>query len=232
MKYNISVIIPCYNERNTIIPLLERIRKVSIEKEIIIVCDGSTDGTREILEEEHGKCGGQNFKVLYHRVNRGKGASIRMGLSVAKNDIVIIQDADLELNPEDYTRLLQPFENGAQVVYGSRFKEGKPRIPFYSRFANWCVTFLANFLYQANITDEACGYKLMRLELYRALKLECNGFDFCPEVTAKVRRKGYSIVEVPVQFDPRTASEGKKIRWKHGFETVWKLIKYRFYKIN
>lgn len=228
MEFDISVIIPCYNEKGTILTLLNKVRAVSIPKEIIVVCDGSTDGTRELLEEEYRTHGGPDFKVLYSERTNGKGSSIRMGLSVAEGEIVIIQDADLELNPEDYFRLLQPFKDGAQVVFGSRFRMNKPKIALYSHFANWCVTFLSNVLYGAKLTDAACCYKVMRLELYRSLRLECNGFDFCPEVTSKVRKKGYSIVEVPVQFNPRSFKEGKKIQWKHGFEAVWKLIKYRF----
>ncbi len=229
MSCDVSVIIPCYNEKNTILPIVERIRNIPISKEIIVICDGSTDGTRELLKEEERKTNSNDFKIICHSLNKGKGASIKTGIAEAKGKIVITQDADLELNPEDYLRLLQPFNAGAQVVFGSRFSNGYPKnIPFYSCFANWVVTFLANFFYNANITDEACGYKIMSLELYRSLNLESNGFDICPEITAKVCKRGYKIHEVPVQFNPRSFSAGKKIHWKHGFQAVWKLIKYRF----
>lgn len=232
MSYELSVIIPCYNERSTILKLLGKVRKVPISKEIIIICDGSTDGTRKVLEEELKNNPSDDFRVIFHERNKGKGASVRTGLKAASGNIVIIQDADLELNPDDYVHLLQPLKDGAKVVFGTRFPGSrKSSIPVYSRFANWCVTTLANLLYGANISDEACGYKVMSLDLYRSLKLECDGFDICPEITAKVCRKNYKINEVPVQFNPRSFSEGKKVQWKHGFEAVWKLIKYRMIKV-
>lgn len=233
MKLDISVIVPCYNEKETILSLINKINDVAFKKEIIVVCDGSTDGTREILKKMEKQTGINDlFKVIYHESNKGKGASVKTGLAAARGKIAVIQDADLELSPSDYINLLEPFKKGAQVVFGTRFKNNRPKIAFYSRFANWCVTWLANLLYNANISDEACGYKIMSVELYRSLNLECSGFDFCPEVTAKVCRKGYKIFEVPVQFNPRTFKEGKKIHWKHGFEAVWKLIKYRIVNVK
>ncbi|MFH1369615.1 MAG: glycosyltransferase family 2 protein [Elusimicrobiota bacterium] len=231
MDYQLSVIIPCYNEKNTILKLLELVRKVPISKEIIIVCDGSTDGTRDLLTREIKKAADDSFCVVFHETNKGKGASIQSGLKAARGKIVITQDADLELNPEDYIHLLRPFKNDAEVVFGTRFANGYGNMPSYSKFANWCVTFLANILFNANISDEACGYKVMNLELYKSLNLECEGFDICPEITAKVCRKNIKIHEVPVKFNPRSFHEGKKIHWRHGFEAVWKLLKYRFINI-
>ncbi|MBN1823305.1 MAG: glycosyltransferase family 2 protein [Endomicrobiales bacterium] len=228
MRPKISVIVPCYNEKNTIMEILTRVEAVKIDKEMIVVCDGSTDGTKELLKAKEAGFAAKGTKVLYNEKNMGKGAAIRRGLSVANGEIVITQDADLELNPDSYEKLLEPFKKGEKVVFGSRFLENPPKIAFYSKFANWLVTFLANILYGARITDEACGYKVMSLEIYRSLELESNGFDFCAEVTAKVRKKGYRIHEVPVSFKPRTYKEGKKIQWVNGFETVWKLLKYRF----
>lgn len=228
MRPYITVIVPCYNEEDTIVPILNKIRDVPVSKEIIVVCDGSTDGTAALLEHEQKKYDAENFKVFYHERNMGKGAAVRTALAVARGEIVIIQDSDMELDPGDYPKLLKPFRDGADVVFGSRFKENPPKVPYYSKFANFCVTFLANFLYGAGISDEACGYKIMRLELYRSLNLRSDGFDFCPEVTAKVRRKGYRIVDVPVRFNPRTFNEGKKIHWYDGFRAVWVLVKLRF----
>lgn len=233
MEPKISIIIPCYNEKDTILAVLVKIDAAPVaRKEIIVVCDGSTDGTKELLEKEEKLREKEVFHVIYNGKNMGKGASIKKGLEKVSGDIVIIQDADLELTPEDYPKLIKPFGEGHKVVFGSRFRDACPAIPLYSRIANIIVTYLANLLYNAGITDEACGYKVMTAEIYRSLKLESDGFDFCPEVTAKVCRKGYHIHEVAVQFNPRSFSEGKKIRWKHGIEAVWKLIKYRIKKID
>ncbi len=223
----LSVLIPCYNEKSTILEVIRRVKEVPIEKEIIVVSDGCTDGTRQLLKQAAHNFGG--FRAVYHKRNLGKGCAIRSALKKARGRFVIIQDADLELDPYDYPELLRPVRGGkATVVFGSRFKVNSASISPMSRLGNFVVTTLANLLYGMKISDEACCYKVMPTELMRSLNLHSSHFDFCPEVTAKLRKRGYKICEVPVQFNPRTVSQGKKIGWKDGFEAVWTLIKYRF----
>lgn len=222
----ISVIIPVYNERDTILEIIRRVRAETTPKEIIVVDDGSTDGTRELLA----KVGGSDVQVILQERNRGKGAAIRRGLAAARGDLVIVQDADLELNPEDYAALLVPLRAGAaQVVYGARFllPQNREGYRFISWLGNTLVTGWTNLLFGSRLTDEATGYKVMPLALLRALNLECDGFDFCAEVTAKLLRRGILIHEVPVRFNPRTYVEGKKIGWRDGLLTLWVLLKYR-----
>jgi len=223
----LSVIIPSYNEAKTLPHILRRILEVGLEidKEVLVVDDGSEDSTQAVLESLHHPA----IKVLRHRQNRGKGAAIRTALSEATGDIVLIQDADLEYDPACYPELIQPILEGrADVVYGSRVLGGSPRS--YGRYY-WGGRFLsclANTLYGIRITDESTGYKVMRTRLMKELHLECDGFDFCPEVTAKLARKGIPIHEVPIYYRPRSFAEGKKIRWKDGWIAVKRLIRYRF----
>ena len=222
----ISVIIPVYNERGTILEIIRRVRAETTPKEIIVVDDGSTDGTRALLAG----VGGGDVQVILQERNRGKGAAIRAGLAAARGDLVIIQDADLELDPADYAALLDPLLTGkAQVVYGARFllPQNREGYRLISRLGNAAVTGWTNLLFGSRLTDEATGYKVMPAALLRSLDLECDRFDFCAEVTAKLLRRGILIHEVPVRFNPRTYVEGKKIGWRDGLLTLWVLLRYR-----
>lgn len=223
----LSVIIPVYNEAKTVEEVIQKVRAVPVEKEIIAVDDGSTDGTREILEKFKKE---RDIKVILKENNEGKGSAIREGLKYVKGDIVVIQDADLEYEPMDWLKMLEVMKKkNADVVYGSRVlgKGKKSSFIFYAggRF----LSFLANILYMANITDEPTCYKMFKAEVIKKINLKCRGFEFCPEVTAKVRKKGYKIYEVPIHYNPRNIKEGKKIRWKDGIVAIWTLIKYRFF---
>jgi len=234
----ISVIIPVYNEFRTFRQVLERVRRAPLpegcSKELVVIDDGSTDGTTQVLEEH---AGAGIVVGHYAPRNRGKGAAIRMGISIASGDIVIIQDGDLEYDPNDYPRILEPIVRGeAEVVYGSRFladpsgvRAGAPLgMALKNRIANRILTAAANLLYGARISDEATAYKAFRMEALRRLRLECRRFEFCPEVTAKLRRLGYRIHEVPIGYNARGIADGKKIRARDGFQALWTLIKYRF----
>lgn len=222
----LSVIMPVYNEAENLHAILERIRKVDIDKEILIVDDGSSDGTRELLEGVESV----DVKVYHHEENMGKGWAVRTGLRHVTGDIVIIQDADLEYDPADYPRLIQPIvEDGANVVYGSRVL-GKNRYS-YRRFA-WgglFLTFVTNTLYRTKLTDMNTCYKVFDAQVIKSVPLNCRGFEFCPEVTAKVAKRGYPIVEVPISYEPRSFSQGKKIRWHDGLVGLWTLIRYRLW---
>jgi len=223
----LSVIIPLYNEKTTIFKVIEKVRAVSLEKEIIIVDDFSIDGTRDaikVLEND------SDIKIAYHDKNRGKGAAIRTAIELITGDIVVIQDADLEYEPNDYLELVKPIMEGtASIVYGSRqlgMSSGRSHVSFYlgGRF----LTILTNLLYGSNITDEPTCYKVFKADLLTTISLKCKRFEFCPEVTAKVLKRGIPIVETPIHYYPRKKSEGKKIRWKDGVHAMWTLFKYRF----
>ncbi len=225
----ISIIIPAYNEKNTITEIINRVKAVKIQKEIVIIDDGSTDGTRRILKEIKDP----EIKVVFHEKNYGKGRAIRTGIRAATGGIVIIQDADLEYDPNDYIALIEPILSGrADVVYGSRWlKHGLNKTPFnLFRFGRWFLTALTNLLYGTKITDEPCCYKVFKAEVIKNIPLACEGFEFCPEITAKVSRKGYKIYEVPVNYYPRSFEEGKKITYRDGMEAVVTLLKYRFWR--
>lgn len=228
--YTLSVLIPVYNEVNTLMELLERVRDVEIQKEIIMVDDGSTDGTRELLNTEiEGKF--PDVKVLYHAVNSGKGAAIRTAIDAATGDYLIIQDADLEYDPREYFALLEPILDGrADVVFGSRFLGGGPhRVHFFwHRMGNGLLTLLSNMLTNLNLTDMEVCYKVFKREVLQSINLKCCRFDFEPEVTAKVAKKGYHIYEVPISYSGRDYDEGKKIGWKDGVQAIWTILKYRF----
>lgn len=220
----VTVIIPAYNERDTIAETIARVRSSPVKKEIIVVDDASSDGTPEIVES----VAGSDLRLLQQHRNKGKGAAIRRGLEAATGEIVLIQDADLEYDPADYPKLIAPIESGeAEVVYGTRAPkfEGM-RLPH--RLFNWIAAIIANLLYRANITDEATCYKVFRTEVIRAIPLKCKRFEFCPEVTAKVRKRGLRIHEVPISYQARSVGAGKKIRWWDGVEALWTLVKYRF----
>lgn len=224
----ISIIIPVYNEVNVLPMVLDRVMKAPLppgcEKEIIIVDDGSTDGTSELLDRYTG------LVAIHHSVeNFGKGAALRIGIRKATGDIVLVQDGDLEYDPNDYIKVLTPLVTGqAKVVYGSRFLGELQGMKFANFIANKLLTWSANLLYQASITDEATAYKAFHMDVLRAMRLRCLRFEFCPEVTAKVRRLGYKIEEVPIRYNARGILEGKKIRWQDGFHAMWTLLKYRF----
>lgn len=223
---NVSVIIPSYNEANTIKELLKRVQAENIASEIIIIDDGSTDGTREILETYSGE---EPFKIILHEFNQGKGAAVRTGIQHAKGDVIIIQDADLEYNPREYKKLLEPIEEGlAEVVYGSRFLGG-PRRPtmFWHMVANKLLTFMTNILYNNILTDMETGYKVFLREVVQDMPLRANRFDFEPEFTAKILKRKVRIFEIPITFNPRDYSEGKKIGLRDAFQAVWTLLKYR-----
>lgn len=221
----LSVVIPVYNEKKSLLEIIQRVQSVPIEKEIILVDDFSTDGTRDLLRDLER----QEFKVLYHETNQGKGAALRTGFQHAIGEFVIVQDADLEYDPNDYPKLLQPILNGeADVVYGSRFSGHPSNMTSLHTLGNLFLTGMTNLFYRTSITDMETCYKLFRRETIQGIRIECNRFNFEPEVTAKLLKRGLRIVEVPISYSGRSFSEGKKITWRDGFSAVWTLIKYRF----
>jgi dolichol-phosphate mannosyltransferase len=232
LRMKVSILIPVYNEFLTLPLVLERVVQAPLppdcEKEIIVVDDGSTDGTTELLRKY--QTDGSSVMLIHHSiVNFGKGAALRIGIAKATGDIILVQDGDLEYDPRDYIKLLQPIIDGqAHVVYGSRFLGGMRGMRWTNWLANKVLTLCANALYGAGITDEATAYKAIRTSAIRAIRLKCLRFEFCPEVTAKIRRAGFEIHEVPISYDPRNIAEGKKIRAKDGYHALWTLIRYRF----
>jgi len=223
----VSVIIPAFNEEQTIGQVLAALRALPLEKQIIVVNDGSTDGTYTVLEELRAT---HELTVVHCQENRGKGFAIRSGLPHVKGEVVVIQDADMELAPADLPELLKSLhKENVQVVYGSRFLNGRGNASLHNFIANRILAIYTNLLYGCRITDESTGYKAFSTELITRLNLTCEGFEFCPEVTAKILRAGYCIDEVPVSYFPRTKKEGKKLRfWSDGLFAAWTLLKYRF----
>jgi dolichol-phosphate mannosyltransferase len=225
----LSLIIPIYNEAELIETVLANIRAaIPFEHELILVDDCSRDGTREILKKEEQK---PDTVLVYHKRNQGKGAAIRTGLQYATGDIVIVQDADMEYDPRDIPRVIQPILDGkTNVAYGSRFLGSVKRMRLPNFVANKILAWLVTILYFQRITDEATAYKAFRREVIGSIDLKCRRFEFCPEVTAKVLRKGEKIIEVPVVFTARSFEEGKKIGWRDFIVAVWTLLKFRFIK--
>jgi glycosyltransferase involved in cell wall biosynthesis len=223
----LSVIIPVYNEVESIQAILKRVQDTKLVHEIIVVDDGSKDGTRDVLKTLDGKKG---IRIILHEHNKGKGAAVRTGMAAATGDVLLIQDADLEYDPRDYPQLLQPINEGlADVVYGSRFLGGSHRVAmFWHMIANRILTFMTNILYNTILTDMETGYKVFRREILNGMVLHANSFDFEPEFTAKILKRHFRIFEVQITFNPRDYTQGKKIKLKDAFEAVWTLIKYRF----
>lgn len=222
----ISVIVPVYNERNTIEEVLRRVQEQPYDKELIVVDDCSTDGTRELLQQSAWP---GNVHVFYHHRNMGKGAGIRTGAQHAQGDVIIIQDADLEYNPTDFAVVLRPILDGvADVVYGSRFLGTHRAFMLHHFVGNKLLTFLTNLLYNNMLTDMETGYKAFRAPVLKGVTIRSNRFDFEPEITAKVLKHGYRIYEVPIYYAGRDYAEGKKITWRDGISALWALIRFRF----
>ncbi|MBI5199055.1 MAG: glycosyltransferase family 2 protein [Nitrospirae bacterium] len=233
----LSIVIPVYNEGKTIREILDKVRIAdigNIEKEIVVVDDFSTDGSKEILRDEEKRgikasLESVQFKVFYHERNMGKGAAIRTALGYVTGDLVIIQDADLEYAPEDYKRLLKPVLKGkADVVYGSRFTGERRNMFFWHWVGNRFLTLITNILYNTTLSDMETCYKLLRKEVIKGIRIRSNRFNFEPEITAKILKKNIKIYEVPISYTGREYDEGKKITWKDGFSALWTLVKYRF----
>jgi glycosyltransferase involved in cell wall biosynthesis len=221
----LSIIMPVFNERNTIKEIIERVKCVDIDKEMIIVDDYSMDGTRDILKTLND----DGIKVIYHKKNQGKGAAVRTGLNYVSGEIVIIQDADLEYDPRDYRMLIRPIIEGkGDVVYGSRFLGEHRVFLFWHYWGNKLLTFITNLLYNTMLSDMETCYKAFRADIIRSIKIRSNGFNIEPEITAKIFKKKYRVYEVPIAYSGRGYEEGKKITWKDGFMALYTLIKFRF----
>jgi glycosyltransferase involved in cell wall biosynthesis len=227
----LSILIPVFNEARTLRELLAQVDAAPVaglQKELIIVDDGSTDGTREILERLEALQ--TPFRVVFHGQNMGKGAAIRTALTYATGDLILVQDADLEYDPRDYEDLVAPILRGrADVVYGSRLRGGKPVRDFSLLYlwGNKFVTLATNVLYGAALTDMETCYKVFRADVIKNIRIRANRFDFEPEVTAKVLRRGYKLVELPIAYYGRAHTEGKKLTWRDGFAALWTLVKFR-----
>jgi glycosyltransferase involved in cell wall biosynthesis len=225
----LSVIVPVFNERNTVAEIVRRMRRVQLplDLEIVMVDDASWDGTGDILKALEDS----TVRVVQHRANQGKGAAIRTGLAEVRGDLVLIQDADLEYDPDDWPRLLAPMMKGkAKVVYGSRFTGERRNMMFHHWMGNRFLSLVTNVLYNTTLSDMETCYKLFDREVFDGITIQSDGFDFEPEITAKVLRKGYRIYEVPISYAGREYDEGKKITWKDGFRALWTLARYRLWR--
>ena len=224
----ISIVIPVYNEKEFIKTLIGRVEDTGYNKEIILVDDFSTDGSREIIKEYEGA---EGFKVCLHAVNKGKGAALRSGFALVTGDIIIVQDADLEYNPNDYPALLAPILDGrADVVYGSRFLGGTHRVLFFWHYlGNMFLTTLSNMTTNLNLTDMETCYKVFTKKVLDSVTLTCNRFGFEPEFTSKIAKQNFRIYETPISYSGRDYSEGKKIGWKDGVAALWYILKFKFF---
>jgi len=226
---DLSVVVPVYNEKETIAEVIRRLQKIPLKLEIIVVDDGSVDGTRDILKSYEDM---RHVRVIYQPRNHGKGAALREGFRAVTGRYTVVQDADLEYDPQDLVKMLKlaKTRREAVVIYGNRFWVGKkPRNMAWTNYIfNRVVAWLATILYGQHIHDVATCYKMFETGFLKTITLKSDGFEFCPEVTAKVRRRGVHIYEVPISYHPRTVGEGKKIRMSHGISYLWALIKYRF----
>ena len=226
----ISIVVPVFNEARTVADVIERLVAIYLPaaREILVVNDGSTDGTREVLDKIAPR---PELRIIHAEKNGGKGSAIRIGFSRATGTIVAIQDADLELDPAQIAELVQPILDGrTKVVYGSRFLAGRPDAPWLSIFANQVLTGATNLLFAGQLTDMETCYKVMTREVALSLELESNRFDIEPEISAKLLRGGHSILELPIRFEPRSRAQGKKIGWRDGVQAIRVLLKYRFSK--
>ena len=225
----LSVVIPVYNEKETILKIIERVLKEKGEYEIIVVDDGSKDGTRDILKNANLD---PKVKLFFHDKNMGKGAGLRTGFSKVTGDAAIVQDADLEYDPVEYSRLMEPIERGdADAVYGTRLSGGRPQRAylFWHKLGNTVITLFADILYNTTLTDIETGYKLIRTSFLKDMRIKSNGFGIEPEITAKLLKKRARLYEIPISYYGRSYDEGKKIFWYHGFEALWALVWYRFF---
>ncbi len=223
----VSIVIPCYNEKNTIEKIVEAVRSAPVEnKEIIVIDDGSNDGTQTLLRE---KLSGAIDQIIYHPANRGKGAALRTGFEAASGDIILVQDADLEYTPEEYPLLLEPIISGkADAVFGSRFMGGRPHrvVFFWHMVGNRFLTLLSNMLTNLNLTDVETGFKAFQAPLIKSIQIEEDRFGFEPEITAKLAKKRCRIYEVGISYYGRTYEEGKKIDWRDGLRALYVIVKY------
>ncbi|HWB64470.1 MAG TPA: glycosyltransferase family 2 protein [Chitinophagales bacterium] len=222
----LSVIMPVFNERKTIREIIAKVMAVPIDKELVIVDDASTDGTRDILKEYEGK---EGIKVYYHNINKGKEGAIKTGIPYTTGEIISIQDGDLETDPNDFIALTEPIKKGeAEVVYGSRYLNKREKSLYFAyKFGARFLSHVVNILYGQNITDEATCYKVFKADVLKKIPLVYDRFEFCPEVTAKVSKMGYKIKELPMNYYPRSFEEGKKMNWRDGLKALWVLVKYR-----
>lgn len=229
MKGLLSVVMPVYNEKATVLKIIDKVLRLDMVKELIIVDDGSTDGTRELLKNSKFE---NRVKLFFHEKNMGKGASLRTGFKYTSGEVIAVQDADLEYDPNEFLEMIKPIEEGlVDVVYGSRLSGGKPQrvYLFWHKIGNGFLTFITNILYNSTLTDMEAGYKLFRKEVIDGIKIESNGFSVEPEITAKIlKNKNLRICEMPISYYGRTYAEGKKITWRDGFSALWALVKYRF----
>jgi len=225
----LSVVMPVYNEENTVLKIIDKVLKLEIVKELIIVDDGSTDGTRDILKNTKLD---SKVKVILHEKNSGKGAALRTGFKAASGDIVTVQDADLEYDPNEFIELVKPIEDGlADVVYGSRLSGGKPQrvYMFWHKVGNGLISFTMNLLFNSTLSDIETCYKVFKKEVIDRINIRSNDFSVEPEITAKILKdKSLRIYEIPISYYGRTYAEGKKISWKDGFGALWTILKYRF----